>query len=64
MAFPWRANDGPTLNVNWLDSNVIVQGIRTSIVLRNPIFSFVICQGGPDPQYPSPLDPRMTQVFT
>ena len=48
MAFRWRANDGPTLNLGLVAA--ISQGIWTCIA-RNP-YIFVIFQGGPDPLSP------------
>ena len=44
-----------------LGSFVIFQGIRTSIPEKPYIF--VICQGGPDPLPPPPLDPRMKALI-
>ena len=45
MAFRWRANDDPSLNLTWKFCDF--QGIRTSIA-KKP-FIFVIFQGDLDP---------------
>ena len=59
MAFYWRTDGGPTLNVGF-GSCVVLPRIRTSIAKKPYIF--VIFQGGSGPPVP-PLDPHMNLIY-
>ena len=58
MAFPWSADDGPTLIAGLVAA--IFQGIRTCVA-RKP-YIFVIFQAGVGTPGP-PLDPHMLSRF-
>ena len=59
----WSAvDDGPTLNAGWV-ALWFLHGIRTSIMLRNPIALSFFRGGGIQTPCPLPyLDPRMTYL--
>ena len=60
MAFRWRAENGPPLNAGFVAS--VILGDPASKLLGDPVYFFVILQGGPDPLSPPPLDPHMTSM--